>query len=94
MEESSLVILNETKEVVQDAIRIRVLETLINVRVVDVLVTENGEQSENLFKLKIMKILLAEQVCCRINNLLDNKLKYAIAVNWFIVKLEKAEEDS
>ena len=93
VEESSPITLNKTEEVVQDTIRIRVLETSINARVVDMLATENDKQSENLFRLKIVKMLSAEQVCCRMNNLSDNELKYVIAVNWFIVKLEKAEKD-
>ena len=93
-EESGLVTLDKTEEVVQDAMRIRVLETPINTRVVDVLAMENGEQSGNLFGPKMMKALSAEQVCSRMNDLLDNKSKYAMAANWFTVKLEEAEEDS
>ena len=92
-EESSSVILDETEKIVQDTTRIRVSETSINVRVVDMLAIENSKQSENLFRLKMMKMLLVEQIYSRINNLSDNKLKYVIAVNWFTVKLEKAEKD-
>ena len=73
--------------------RIGVPETPINARVVDVLAMENGEQSGNLFGLKMVKVLLVEQVCCRMNDLLNNESKYVMAVNWFTVKLEEVKED-
>ena len=85
--------MDKTEKIVQDTIRIRVPETPINARVVDMLVIENSEQSGNLFRLKMMKILSVEQIYSRMNNLSDNELKYVMAANWFIVKLEKAEKD-
>ena len=51
-------------------------------------------QLENLFRLKIIKALSAEQMCNKISELLDSELKYVMAINWFTVKLEKTEEDS
>ena len=38
-------------------------------------------QSGNLFRLKIIKALSAEQVCNKMSELLDSKLKYVIAIN-------------
>ena len=50
-------------------------------------------QLDNLFRLKIIKTLLVEQVCNKMSELLDSKLKYVMAMNQFTVKLEKTEED-
>ena len=82
-----------TEEIVQDITRIRVLETPINTRAIDVLVMKISIQSGNLFRLKIIKALSAEQVCNKMSKLLDSKLKYVIATNWFTIKLEETEED-
>ena len=92
-EENSLVTLDETEKIVQDTTRIGVPETPINARMVDVLAMENSEQSGNLFRLKMMKMLSVEQIYSRMNNLSDNESKYVMTVNWFTVKLEKAEKD-
>ena len=88
------VVVDDTEEIVWDAIRIRVLETSINARVINMLVMETSVQSGNLFRLKIIKALLAEQVCNKMSELLNSELKYVMAINWFTVKLEKTEEDS
>ena len=73
--------MDNTEEIVQDITRIRVLETPINTRAIDVLVMKISIQSGNLFRLKIIKALSAEQVCNKMSELLDSKLKYVIAIN-------------
>ena len=75
------VVVDNTEEIVQDITRIRVLETPINTRAIDVLVMKISIQSGNLFRLKIIKALSAEQVCNKMSELLDSKLKYVIAIN-------------
>ena len=45
------------------------------------LVMETSVQSGNLFRLKIIKALLAEQVCNKMSELLDSELKYMMAIN-------------
>ena len=88
------VVVDDTEEIVQDTIRIRVLETPINTRATDMLATETSMQLSNLFRLKIIKALSAEQVCNKMSELLDSELKYMMAINQFTVKLEETEEDS
>ena len=61
--------------------RIGVLETLINTRTMNMLVIETSIQLGNLFRLKVIKVLLAEQVCNKMSELLDNKLKYMMIIN-------------
>lgn len=75
------VVVDDTEEIVWDAIRIRVLETSINARVINMLVMETSVQSGNLFRLKIIKALLAEQVCNKMSELLNSELKYVMAMN-------------
>ena len=87
-------VVDDTEEIVQDTIRIRVLETPINTRATDMLATETSMQLSNLFRLKIIKALSAEQVCNKMSELLDSELKYMMAMNQFTVKLEETEEDS
>ena len=87
-------VVDDTEEIVQDTIRIRVLETPINTRATDMLATETSMQLSNLFRLKIIKALSAEQVCNKMSELLDSELKYMMAINQFTVKLEETEEDS
>ena len=87
-------VVDDTEEIVQDTIRIRVLETSINTRATDMLATETSMQLSNLFRLKIIKALSAEQVCNKMSELLDSELKYMMAINQFTVKLEETEEDS
>ena len=53
-------VVDDTEEIVQDTIRIRVLETPINTRATDMLATETSMQLDNLFRLKIIKTLLVE----------------------------------
>ena len=86
-------VVDDTEEIVQDTTRIGVLETPIDARATDVLVMETSVQLSNLFRLKILKALSAEQMCNKMSELLDSKLKYVIAINWFTVKLEETEED-
>ena len=88
------VVVDDTEEIVQDTIRIRVLETPINTRATDMLATETSMQLSNLFRLKIIKALSAEQVCNKMSELLNSELKYVMAMNQFTVKLEEIEEDS
>ena len=88
------VVVDDTEEIVQDAMRIGVLETPIDARVTDVLVMETNVQSGNLFGPRVVKALLAKQVCDKMSELLDSELKYVMAMNWFTVKLVEAEEDS
>ena len=87
-------VVDDTEEIVQDTIRIRVLETPINTRATDMLATETSMQLSSLFRLKIIKALSAEQVCNKMSELLDSELKYMMAINQFTVKLEETEEDS
>ena len=87
------VVVDNTEEIVWDIIRIGVLKTSINIKVIDILAIETSVQSGNLFRLKIIKALSAEQVCNKMSKLLDSKLKYVIATNWFTIKLEETEED-
>ena len=87
-------VVDDTEEIVQDTIRIRVLETPINTRATDMLATETSMQLSNLFRLKIIKALSAEQVCNKMSELLNSELKYVMAMNQFTVKLEEIEEDS
>ena len=86
--------MDDTEEIVQDTTRIGVLETLIDTRATDVLVMESSVQLGNLFRLKVVKTLSAEQVCNKMSELSDSELKYVIAMSWFTVKLEETEEDS
>ena len=86
--------MDDTEEIVQDTTRIGVLETLIDTRATDVLVMESSVQLGNLFRLKVVKTLSAEQVCNKMSKLSDSELKYVIAMSWFTVKLEETEEDS
>lgn len=50
-------------------------------------------QLGNLFRLKIVKALLAEQIYNKMSELSDSELKYVMAMNQFTVKLEETEED-
>ena len=75
------VVIDDIKEIVQDTTRIRVLETPINTKAIDVLVMETSVQSGNLFRLKVIKALLVEQMYNKISELLDSKLKYIMAIN-------------
>ena len=74
-------VVDNTEEIVWDIIRIGVLKTSINIKVIDILAIETSVQSGNLFRLKIIKALSAEQVCNKMSELLDSKLKYVIAIN-------------
>ena len=88
------VVVDDTEKIIWDIMRIRVLETPINARAIDVLVMESSIQLGNLFRLKIVKTLSAEQVCNKMSELSDSKLKYVMAISWFTVKLKETEEDS
>ena len=75
------VVVDDTKEIVWDAMRIGVPETSINIRAIDVLAMETSVQSGNLFRPKIVKALSAEQVCNKMSELSDSELKYVMAMN-------------
>lgn len=85
---------DDTEEIVRDTTRIGIPETPIDARATDVLTTATNIQSGNLFGPKVARALSANQVCDKMGELSDSESKYAMATNWFTVKLEEAEEDS
>ena len=78
-------VVDDIKEIIWDTTRIRVLETPIDTRVINVLVIETSMQLDNLFRLevikKVVKALLARQVYNKMSEFSDSKLKYIIAMN-------------
>ena len=78
-------VVDDIKEIIWDTTRIRVLETPIDTRVINVLVIETSMQLDNLFRLKVIKkvvkALLARQVYNKMSEFSDSKLKYIIAMN-------------